>query len=241
MMNKDLNISIYEVIDNNERIRVYEIDGGWHSAIYLDKNKRNELVFPYLKEAANIFDKGSYKNILMLGGGMFSFAKYVLSHNMDSIVDAVEIDEMSINTAKEYFYLDEFEEEYQIKGTDRFNIYIDDARNYISYTNKIYDFIFNDTYLGTNVVSSLVTKKYLKETKRLMHDKSVYIANLPGKRNIKKSYLLMDTIKSLNSLFNHVYLIGARGHLASDTLMNYIVVASDSELDIDNDIDYNQG
>ena len=48
----------------------------------------------------------------------------------------------------------------------------------------------------------------------------------------------MDTINSLNKLFKNVYLVSARGQMASDYLMNYIVAASDDELEIDNIIDY---
>lgn len=236
---KDIHdVSIYEVIDNNEKIRVYEVDGGWHSAIYLSKDKRNELIFPYMKITADIFSNKQYNDVLMLGGGMFSFAKYVLAHNTNTKIDVVEIDEMAIKTAKEYFFLDEFEEEYHIHGTNRFNVFIEDAKVYIENINKKYDFIFNDTYLGTSVVSSLVSMRYLKEAKRHMNDNGVYVANLPGKKNIKKSYLLMDTINNLNKLFKNVYLVSARGQMASDYLMNYIVAASDDELEINNIIDY---
>ena len=105
---KDIHdVSIYEVIDNNEKIRVYEVDGGWHSAIYLSKDKRNELIFPYMKITADIFSNKQYNDVLMLGGGMFSFAKYVLVHNTNTKIDVVEIDEMAIKTAKEYFFLDD--------------------------------------------------------------------------------------------------------------------------------------
>ena len=237
-MNKQYDVAIYEVIDNNEKIRVYEVDGGWHSAIYIDEDKRNELIFPYIKKTASVFSKKVYRDVLMLGGGMFSFARHVLSNYLDTKVDVVEIDEMAIKTAREYFFLDEFEKEFNLEGSDRFNVYIEDAKVFLEMTDSKYDFIFNDTYLGTSVVSSIVSMKYLKETKRHMNENAVYVANLPGKKNIKKSYLLMDTIHNLQKLFKNVYLISARGDMASDILMNYIVVASDDNLDIEDTIAY---
>lgn len=237
-MNKQYDVAIYEVIDNNEKIRVYEVDGGWHSAIYINEDKRNELIFPYMKKTASVFSKKVYRDVLMLGGGMFSFARHVLSNYLDTKVDVVEIDEMAINTAREYFFLDEFEKEFNLEGSDRFNVYIEDAKVFLEVTDGKYDFIFNDTYLGTSVVSSIVSMKYLKETKRHMNENAVYVANLPGKKNIKKSYLLMDTIHNLQKLFKNVYLISARGDMASDILMNYIVVASDDNLDIEDTIAY---
>lgn len=237
-MKENLNIAIYEVNDGEDKIRVYEVDGGWHSAMYLDEKRQNELVFPYLKATANIFDKNMYTKLLMLGGGMFSFARYALANNPIVKVDVVEIDEMAIQSAYDYFFLNEFEEKYNIKGTDRLNVYIEDAKDFILATNNKYDFIFNDTYIGTSIVSSLLSKKYLKETKNKMYENGIYVANLPGKKNIKKSYLLMDTIHNLNKLFKNVYLVSARGELASDNLMNYIVIASDRELEVENAIDY---
>ena len=237
-MNKQYDVAIYEVIDNNEKIRVYEVDGGWHSAIYINEDKRNELIFPYMKKTASVFSKKVYRDVLMLGGGMFSFTRHVLSNYLDTKVDVVEIDEMAINTAREYFFLDEFEKELNLENSDRFNVYIEDAKVFLEVTDGKYDFIFNDTYLGTSVVSSIVSMKYLKETKRHMNENAVYVANLPGKKNIKKSYLLMDTIHNLQKLFRNVYLISARGDMASDILMNYIVVASDDNLDIEDTIAY---
>lgn len=65
----------------------------------------NSLIFPYTK----YFVLGRYylpkaKNFLMIGGGGYSFPKYLLANYPDATIDVVEIDPKMTEIAKEYFF-----------------------------------------------------------------------------------------------------------------------------------------
>ena len=122
-------VLIYNNIRNEENIRVLNIDSGYESATYTDKEKRNELVFEYLK----FYDL------------MFSGNREI----KDTLkMDVVEIDGKITEIAKQYFYLNDLINDYKLNENNRLNLITEDGRTYLNKNKKKYDAVLNDAFAG---------------------------------------------------------------------------------------------
>lgn len=98
----------------------------------------NNLLLTYTK----YFNLGQYfltspKKFLILGGGGYSFPKFLLANYPNALIDVVEIDPKMTEIAKKYFYL---------KNSPRLNIISEDARVFLNRNTKKYDVIIVDAY-----------------------------------------------------------------------------------------------
>ena len=104
--NNDL--EVVEKTEDGEAIRLLLVNGARESATYTDKAHRNDLVFRYAVGFNDVFEiNKNLKDCLLLGGAGFSYPKYFISSFPEKTLDVVEIDEVMVNVAFKYFYLDE--------------------------------------------------------------------------------------------------------------------------------------
>ena len=93
-----------------------------------------------------------FKDVLVLGAGAGISIRQFLFFSPDVKVDAVEIDPKVVDTARKFF---------DWKGSPRVNIFIEDARPFLSRTDKKYDLIEMDAFAGGPFVPFyLTTKEY---------------------------------------------------------------------------------
>ena len=71
------------------------------------------------------------RNVAMLGGGGFSYPKYLVAHHPGVSVDVVEIDPMVVSIAERWFYLDRLAAEFDTDGTGRLGVFVEDARDFL--------------------------------------------------------------------------------------------------------------
>ncbi|MDO5121931.1 MAG: hypothetical protein Q4D46_07640, partial [Erysipelotrichaceae bacterium] len=101
-----------EFVDGKS-VMVYEHNEGWHSAAYTEEGRHFDLVFNYTKRFNLIFEHlKENAHILMIGGGAYSYPKYLISHYPDASISVVEIDPTAVDSAMSFFYLDELMEQY---------------------------------------------------------------------------------------------------------------------------------
>ena len=142
-------VLIYNNIRNEENIRVLNIDSGYESATYTDKEKRNELVFEYLKFYDLMFSGNrEIKDTLLIGGAGYSYPKYFISHYDTPKMDVVEIDGKITEIAKQYFYLNDLINDYKLNENNRLNLITEDGRTYLNKNKKKYDAVLNDAFAG---------------------------------------------------------------------------------------------
>ena len=140
---------------NGEPVRMLSIDGGFESGTFLEKDKRNELVFDYLKKYDLMFKSDNQiENIAMIGGAGYCYPKYVISHYSKINMDVIEIDDKITEIAKKYYYLDDALNEYN-KKSERLKLINEDGRIYFNKNEKKYDAILNDAFSGLVPVRSL--------------------------------------------------------------------------------------
>lgn len=215
-------VRIYNDDFEGEEIRVFDISGGWNSAMYEDEDKRNEIVFPYVKAYDKILEKkhNAFK-YLMLGGAGYSYPRYLVSHYDDKKIDVIEIDKGITEVAKKHFGLQEFIDEY---GTERLGLYNADGRQYLEKTDQKYDVILNDTFSGTTPARVLATKEAAQTIKNALEEDGVYASNLIGDFEGFRTKFLKSEIKTVASVFRYVWLIPSGGED-----QNFVLIASDKD------------
>lgn len=220
---------------DGRRIRVYENDGAYHSASYIEKPLRFLPVFRYMRAFNKAFDlKQDINTVLLIGGAGYGWPKYVLSTYPDISMDVVDIDSDAYENALEHFYLDEL---IRIYHPDLHPI-TDDGRHYLQTADKKYDLIVNDAYVGTTPVPSLLTLEACRDIhERLSHD-GIYAANLHGYTRLKLSYDLLDAACTASEVFRYVSLVPIQSTFTGNYRINYVLFASDKYKDIPGSVEY---
>lgn len=222
-------MELVEYTDDSGRVRMFVVDGAMQSATWIDADKRNELNFEYMQAFAAISEHHTHaKDVLMIGAGMFSYPKYLISHDPDVRVDALDPDEEVFDYACSYFYLDELIRDYDLENNGRLSFIVDTGRDYLEETDKKYDIIINDAFDGFAPAVDLCTK----EAARLIHDHlnedGMYLCNVPGYTDIEEGDFLCGCMKTLKQAFAHVLAVRAKKPDPETGSMNYIIVASDT-------------
>lgn len=220
-------VEIYDTEYKGEPVSMMSISGGYSSACFKDPRKRDELVFQYTKmydEALNIDD--AHNSVLLMGGAGYSYPRYFISHFPDKTIDVVEIDGGITDIARKYFYLDDFIKEY---GGARLGLYTEDARLFVENTEKKYDIILNDTFLGRIPAASLCTVEAARAIKNRLNDGGIYSANMVS-HNQK---FVRCEIKTIENVFAYVWV----KHSGD----NWVIYASDTDYGMSSDPGPEQG
>lgn len=212
---KETLYSHLDVIDRGN-IRTLYLDGNIHSQMY--KNKPEELVNTYTKyfHLGFLFNPNA-KDVLFIGGGGFSGPKNFLSTYSDVRIDVVEIDPDVISAAREYFNLP------VDNDGSRLMIYNDDARNFLSKTEKTYDLIILDAFSKNYVPFHLMTLEYFQLLDKKLTSDGVIISNNIGSMTGDRSDIIRAVYKTISQVFPSVYVFPTEHN--SGTLQNIMLAA----------------
>lgn len=170
----------------------------------------------YYPAAASIYPAGSKVLLLGLGGG-------TLIKQLDRLgfdVDVVEIDKRVGEVCKQYFAVD-----------SDLDIIIDDARHYIRTTDKTYDIIIYDTFLGESVPEHLLTKEGITDAQRILNSEGMIMSNFYGFISGKVGYAARSVLKTYEAAQMSTEILATPG--AEDS-RNLIFLASRKQLDFSN-------
>ena len=225
---------VYEMVyDDGKPVRVVRVRGAFQSASYLD-GECYELVFAYHRVYNAMFDVADaahqIRHVAMLGGGGFSYPKYLIAHYPNIFVDVAEIDPMMISLARRWFYLDRLELEFDTEKDGRLRIFADDARHFLEETPQRYDAILNDCFTARMPVMSLATLEAARTISARLNEGGLYLTNVISALRGEKAALLHAVMRTLGEVFAHVHVLpGSEG--LPRLVDNYVVVASDRALD----------
>lgn len=211
---------------NGENVLFYKQSGAYSSATYLDEEHKYDLAFNYLKKYNMMFDYLDVKKVAMIGGAAYQYPKYFISHFPDKSMDVIEIDPMSTEIAKKYFFLDDLIQDY---GEERLGLYNEDGRIFLSSSDKKYDAILNDAFSGEVPVGILATKEAAKTIKKHLTSEGVYMSNVLGAISGKKGRFLRAEIKTLREVFREAYVVPVHENAKKTSYTNWMVIATDNE------------
>ncbi len=209
-----------------EDVRYYRQSGAYSSATFLDEERKFDLVFNYLKKYDLMFDFLDVNQVAMIGGAAYQYPKYFISHFPDKKMDVIEIDPISTEIAKKYFFLDDL---INLYGQERLGLYNDDGRIFLSNNNKKYDAILNDAFSGEVPVGTLATLEAAEIIKQQLNTDGIYMSNVLSAVEGNGGKFLRAEIKTLEKVFKHVYVIRVRENATKKDFTNWMVIATDND------------
>ncbi len=213
---------------SGRRVRAYSWGDVMHSAVYLDPERKHELVFPYNRAFLQAFDLClKAERVLVIGGGMYTLPSYLIRFYPQLRVDVLEPDEATVDPAMKYFGLGELYEDIP-DAKERLQIIPAWGREYLSSCREKYDVILNDAFSGAEPAYDLMSREAAALIHAALKKDGIYAANMLGSDDIFECDLMLDEMKTLRSVFAFAACDEAKDEGAG-SFCNYIVFASDHD------------
>lgn len=196
-------IKIIEKMGEFQKERCMLVNGAAQTCVAVENNVPTAVYLVELALLSQSWPKDTKILLLGLGGGGFlkimrpSFA-----------IDIVEIDPKIAELAKNYFGL-------ALDGNDA--LILDDARSYLRKTNKKYDIILSDLYLGHAMPIHLFTKEAIQIMRQRLNENGVLISNLIGDLQVKNS-LISSLVRTEAEVFPKIIVSSYGGEGLSNIL-----------------------
>ncbi|MCX8034099.1 MAG: fused MFS/spermidine synthase [Thermodesulfovibrio sp.] len=183
------------------------------------------LEYEYLRVYADIlkwrFDKNNTFKTLSIGGGGYTFPRYMEVYYPNAEIDVVEIDPEVTQVAYEYLGL---------SPNTRIKSYNTDGRWYVMNCKEKYDVIFIDAFNDLSVPYHLTTKEFAKELKNIMKPTGILLTNIVD--NFQKGAFLPSYVKTLREVFgDKVFLLSISPNFEKIGISTFIVVAGNIEIE----------
>lgn len=210
-------------------VRMMNVAGTMQSGTYLDDDTYCDLAFSYTRDYDCMFFAGvPVRDVLVLGGGGYSYPKHLIAHRPETFVTCVEIDPVVTAIARRYFFLDRLFEEYDLDETGRLQLVEGDAREFLEQSDERYDAIVNDCFAGMSLVESLATREAALLYHEHLREDGVYLSNVIGAVEGPRSRAMRRILRTLASEFAHVYVLPGQPAALSNC-DNNVVIATDGD------------
>lgn len=196
---------IYETVSNYSDLKV--IDSKIGRLLLFDTSYQGGIInyigytggMPYTRylNLAKILNN-NIKSILILGLGVGTNIKESIELYDPDCIDVVEIDQEVANISKEFF---------DISCSDKVNIIVDDAKDYVFNTKKKYDLILVDIFFASGMPLELMKIDFIKKLSEIITEEGIVAANLFGLEDISgdSSCIFKSQYKSYTSCFDNLY------------------------------------
>lgn len=186
------------------------------SVMFADKD--NDLAVAYTKYyrmAAHFMPV--LKQVLMIGGGAYSYPKDFIQKFPSSAMDVVEIDPGVTKLAREYFNL---------KDNARLPTFNEDGRVFINSSPQKYDAILVDAFKSFySIPYQLSTREAIQQEYRILNNGGVVLVNIASAFEGDKGVFLRAEYATYKSVFPQVYLFQVGKNESGTSLQNIMLVA----------------
>jgi spermidine synthase len=191
---------------------------------YVDLEDPTHLQFNYIEVFADIaatIDAPTGLRTLHIGGGGFTFPRYLDVVRPDSHNLVLEIDAVLLDLARS---------ELGLVTSDRLKVRVGDARTAVrELSDGDIDLVIGDAFGGLAVPWHLTTREFVTDVARVLHPEGLYALNVidrPPNRFVKAE------VATIAAVFAHVGLIAPPEYLNDLDGGNFVVVASHSPIDV---------
>ncbi len=217
-------IKVREEERDGRTIRVLVLDRLVHSYSSLDDPL--DLVYHYEQTYAELTDyqaaRHSPLRTFFIGGGGYTFPRYVEEAYPDSVVDVVEIDPGVTEVAISHLGL---------SPDARITSYNEDARAFLSRSpDTAYDIIFGDAFNDFSVPYHLTTESFNEHVRAWLVEDGLYVVNIIDGA---VGEFLRAYVRTLRLTFDHVYVVPRQAQWRDVSRDTFVVVATDTPLDFD--------
>ena len=217
-------IKVKEEDKDGEPVRTLILDRLVHS--YTSLNDPTKLVYGYEKTYAELTayqaERHAAPRTLFIGGGGYTFPKYMEVRYPDSILDVIEIDPGVTEVAYERLGL---------SRDTRIASYNEDARMFLHREPaERYDLIMGDAFNDFSVPYHLTTQGFNERVHAWLEPDGLYMVNI-----IDGAYghFLGAYVHTLRQTFAHVYVAPTNTEWREASRNTIVVVGTDSPLDLD--------
>ena len=173
------------------------------------------------------FSKEQPFKTLTIGGGGYTFPRYLEVYYPNALVDVVEIDPAVTKVTYKFLGLP--------KDT-RIRSYNTDGRWFIMNAKEKYDVVFLDAYNDLSIPYHLTTKEFAQQVKNILEPGGIVLTNIID--NFQHGLFLPSYIKTIREVFGdeNVFLLSISPDFEDIGISTFIVLAGNGKLDI-NDFD----
>ena len=139
------------------------------------------------------------KRVLVVGLGGGTIPSFLHKHYPKTRIDAVDIDPVVVEVAKQFFG---FHEDETLKA------YVQDGRQFIEERPNVYDIIFLDAFGSESIPYHLATREFLEAVRRAITAQGVVLADVwgPGSNRLYHSM-----VRTYQEVFDELYILDVQG------------------------------
>jgi spermidine synthase len=211
--------------DKKTRLEAMILDHLIHS--YVDLNNPLHIEYEYERIYSDVlkwkFNENDEFKSLTIGGGGYTFPRYMEITYPKAHIDVVEIDPQVTRVVYECLNMP--------KNT-RITTHNTDGRWYVMNCKNKYDLVFTDAYNDLSIPYHLTTKEFAVQIKNIMNPNAILMSNIID--NFQKGAFLPSYLKTLREVFGkeNVFLISVNPNFKETRISTFIVLASNGSLDI---------
>jgi spermidine synthase len=220
-------IKIREEEQNGETVRILILDRLVHS--YTSLADPTKLVYGYEKMYAEITayrarDRGRHDDqirALFIGGGGYTFPRYMEAVYPNSDIDVIEIDPGVTQVAHDWLGL---------SPETRITTFNQDARLFLEQTpTGHYDLILGDAFNDFSVPYHLTTKEFNDRVKAWLVDDGLYLVNMID--GVRGDFL-RAYVHTLRQSFRYVYLAPTTASWRISPRTTFVLIGTNAPLDL---------
>ena len=147
------------------------------------------------------------RRALVMGGGGYSFPKWLVAYRPDFSCEVVEIDPSIEQIAREQFFLDRLVEEFRTEQNGRLSLRTGDAWDCLLADEQGFDLIVNDAFGGNRPLGRLSTTEGAQAIRAHLREGGLYIGNVRTPLEGRGSQVLHATEEAVAREFSHVRVI----------------------------------
>ena len=197
---------------------------------YTDLNDPFRLEYEYIRIYEEVARWQSEKRnpfrALFIGGGGYTFPRFVEAKYPKAEIDVVEIDPEVTKVVHQYL---------GVPKDSRIRSFNEDGRWFVMNHKEKgkYDFIFGDAFNDLSIPYHLSTKEFAAQLKALLKPDGLLLANVID--SFKAGQFMPSYIRTLEEIFGkgNVYLIALTSDFDHMGISTYVIVASPKTLDMD--------
>ena len=188
---------------------------GVQGAMYPDEPQALALAYTRFLDLSDHF-RPDMKRMLVLGGGAYSFPKYILANHPDLSVDVVEIDPGMTRIARDFFALPE---------DKRLRVIHQDARIFLNANSGVYDVVIEDVFNSSVAIPfHLTTVEAVRRVAAATAEDGVVLVNVISALDGPGSGLFKALYATYADVFPQVCVLRVRQQ-AANTVQNIILAA----------------
>jgi spermidine synthase len=219
-------IKVHEKEVGNRQVRELVLDRLVHS--YSDIEDPAFLHYGYEQTYAQVIaplmEHKPDLSAMFIGGGGYTFPRYLEAKLPDSHIVVAEIDPEVTEVAHAMLGL---------SRNTRVQIANQDARIYLELNGQpdSYDLVFGDAFNDYSVPSHLTTLEFDQLVDKILREDGLYVINIID--GGKRGHFMRAYIHTLQQVFPHVAVIPSGGDWESSVRTTFVVVASKQPLQLD--------